>query len=180
MLSRGLDISLRLTAVIGGVGIAFAAWDGQARDLETTTLMTLIAPFEGSAHFVRLPGPHVLITTRGTFPVIGTITPSCSALGAVLAFASVAALVLRGPALRRAYGFALAAGLCIVANLVRIGVALVIGAHYGREAMVTFHDWGGTGFGLLSLFGGFVLLLRAMLPSLNSLLEASPTMPGTV
>ena len=180
MMSRGLDVSLRLTAVIGGVGLAFAAWDGPARDLETTTLMTLIAPFAGSAHFVRLPGPHVLITTRDAFPFIGTITPSCSALGAVLAFASVAALVLRGPALRRAYGFALAAGLCVAANLVRIGAALVIGAHYGREAMVTFHDWGGTGFGLLALFGGFVLLLRAMLPSLNSLLDAGPTTPGTM
>ena len=74
----------------------------------------------------------------------------------------------------------MAAALCIAANLLRIAIALIIGARFGRKEMVTFHDWFGTVFGLLPLFGGFVLLLRAMLPSLEKLVrESTASLPGT-
>ncbi len=172
MLSRKLDIGARLAAIVIGVGVAFSYWDDQARDFETSVIVAAIRPFSGNSKFIRLEGPQILIAGPRSFPFIGTITPSCSALGAVLAFAAVSSLVLQGVALRRALGFAAAALLCFCANVIRISLALIIGAHDGRHSMVTFHDWFGTPFGLLALFGGFVVLLRVMLPSLAQLLDA--------
>ena len=162
---------MRLTGVAAGVGIGFAVYDNTARNIETSVLTKVVAPLSGASDLIRLPGPHVLVVSRKAAPFVATVTPSCSALGAVLAFLAVAALLLRGPLRRRVIGFLLAAGLCLVANLLRIAIALAIGAHYGRHDMVTFHDWFGTGIGMVALFGGFVLLLRALLPPMRDLVD---------
>ena len=179
MIARGLDVGMRLSGVVVGVGVGFALADDRAREAETTLLMGIVGPFGGASSFVRLSGAHILVVSRRSTPFVATVTPSCSALGAVLAFLAVAALLLRGPLHRRAIGFALAAGLCIVANLLRIAIALVIGARVGRHDMVTFHDWFGTVIGMTALFGGFVMLLGAMLPSLKSLVDADAS-TGTI
>ena len=171
MMTRALDAGIRLAVTVAGVGMGFAVFDEPARDIETTLLMHLVVPFAGNSQFVRFAGPHVLVVSHRSLPFVAEVTESCSALGAVLAFLAVAAVLLRGKLGRRALGFGLAAVLCIVANLLRIAIALVIGARIGRHEMVTFHDWFGTGIGMISLFGGFILLLRTMLPTMRELVQ---------
>ena len=171
MMTRALGAGIRLAVTAAGVGIGVEVLDEPARDIETTLLMHLVAPFASNSQFIRLAGPHVLVVSHRALPFVAEVTESCSALGAVLAFLAVASVLLRGKLGRRALGFALAAALCIVANLLRIAIALIIGARIGRHEMVTFHDWFGTGIGMISLFGGFILLLRAMLPAVRDLVQ---------
>ena len=107
--------------------------------------------------FQVLPGSHL--------PFRAHVTPFCSSLVSVLALASIALFLLRGPLVRRLMAFSAAAALVVGCNMVRIAASLAVGLGYGDRSLVLFHDWVGTVFGLAYTMGGFFFMLWLLLPS---------------
>jgi exosortase/archaeosortase family protein len=110
-------------------------------------------------------GNKILVIPYGGHPFIAEISPSCSALAAVLAFGAIALLLFEGPVRRRIAAFAAAAGLVLLCNLLRIGLSIVVGIESNSHGLVVFHDWVGTAFGLIYVLGGFTAFLFLLLPS---------------
>ena len=115
-------------------------------------------------------GNKILVIPRQSHPFIAVISPSCSALAAVLAFGAVALILFKGPARRRIGAFVAAAALVLACNLLRIGLSIFVGIESNAHGMVVFHDWVGTAFGLLYVLGGFTAFLFLLLPSNKQLL----------
>jgi Transmembrane exosortase (Exosortase_EpsH). len=115
-------------------------------------------------------GNKILVIPNQNRPFIAEISPSCSALAAVLAFGAVALLLFEGPVRRRMAAFAAAAGLVLVCNMIRISLSIVVGIESDAHGLVVFHDWIGTLFGLLYVLGGFTAFLFLLLPSNKRLL----------
>lgn len=167
---RNVDVALRLVATFAFVGIAFVLLEARVRDLEAGALAAIVGMLGGAQDVYRLPGANLLLFPQDGTPSVASVTASCSAIGATLAFAAVAIFVLRGSRWRRARGALLATLVVVVANLVRITLAVEIGLHQGHQAMVTFHDWIGTAIGLVALLAGFMVLLGSVLPSTTTIL----------
>jgi len=140
---------------------------GEARFI-ANTLRSLGVPGATRAY-----GPEVLVSPARSAPFLATLSPSCSSLGAILAFTAMAVFLLHGPPHRRLAAVLLASCAVAMANFVRIGLALGVGARYGEHAMVVFHDWVGTIIGLFSVLGGFTVFVFVLLPSNKRLLEAA-------
>jgi exosortase/archaeosortase family protein len=115
-------------------------------------------------------GNKMLVLPFSGHPFITVISPSCSALAAVLAFGAIALLLFAGPPRRRFLAFVAAAALVVVCNLVRIGLSIIVGIESNQHGLVVFHDWVGTAFGLVYVLGGFTVFLFLLLPSNNQLL----------
>lgn len=117
-------------------------------------------------------GARVLVTPARSAAFLASITPSCSALGAVVAFGAIAVFLLHGPVPRRAAAVAAAGLVAVVGNLVRITLAVMVGSRGGSHALVVFHDWVGTFLGLLAVLGAFTIFVFVLLPGDRQLLEA--------
>ena len=115
-------------------------------------------------------GYQILVLPATAAPFLATISPSCSALAAILAFASISLFLVRGEPLRRLLAFLAAAGVVIVCNMIRIGLSVYIGLETDVDGLTLFHDWVGTAFGLLYVLGGFTMYLWMLLPSNRRLL----------
>jgi exosortase/archaeosortase family protein len=102
---------------------------------------------------------------------LATISPSCSALAALLAFGAIAVFVVRSDPRRRFMAFLAAAALILVCNFVRIGLSVYVGVQTSAQGLTVFHDWIGTAFGILYVLGGFTLFLWVLLPSNRTLLK---------
>jgi len=115
-------------------------------------------------------GYRILVLPASAAPFLATISPSCSALAAILAFASISLFLMRGDPLRRLLAFGAAAAIVVVCNLLRIGMSVYVGIETDARGLTVFHDWVGTAFGLLYVLGGFTVYLWVLLPSNRRLL----------
>jgi carbamoyl-phosphate synthase large subunit len=102
---------------------------------------------------------------------LATVTPSCSSLGAVLAFAAIALFLVPGSAGRRLGAFLLASMVVVGCNIVRIGLSIWVGVATDSGGLVLFHDWVGTAFGIFYVLLGFMAFLYVLLPSDRRLLK---------
>ena len=80
------------------------------------------------------------------------------------AMAGIGLFVLHGPVARRLVAVSVAIAFVFACNVARIAASLVVGAHMGDRALVLFHDWVGTLFGLAYTIVGFLLMLYGLLP----------------
>jgi exosortase/archaeosortase family protein len=163
---------VRLTVTIAFVFIAFGLLHEPSRRLEARLVawsMTTVG-FTGIGHVY---GTKVLVLPAHSRAFLATVTPSCSALAAVLTFVAIATFLLHGPIARRVLAVAVAAGVVIVCNVVRIALSLGVGLHSGSHGMIVFHDWVGTIFGMFYVLLGFTLFVFMLLPSNKRLLAAS-------
>jgi exosortase/archaeosortase family protein len=166
-------VLLRLGATFASVWVGFVALINPWRHAEAGTVVRSLRNV-GIHRVYGSYGNKVLVIPRGGRPFIAVISPSCSALAAVLAFGAIALLLFEGPVRRRFGAFLAAAGLVVVCNLIRIGLSIVVGIESDAHGLVVFHDWVGTAFGLLYVLGGFTAFLFLLLPSNAQLLaEAS-------
>jgi exosortase/archaeosortase family protein len=118
-------------------------------------------------------GTRVLVEPPHALPFLASVTPSCSALGALLAFTTIAVFLVPGPPKRRLLAAGAAGGLVVIANIVRIGLSLGVGVHFGSHAMVVAHDWIGTLIGLFAVLAGFTVFMFLLLPDGEQLAEAT-------
>ena len=160
----------RLTATFATVFIAFSLLLDPWRDTEADAVTKVLSAF-GLHGASQAFGSQVLVVPLQGAPFLAQISPSCSALAAVLAFVSVALFLLRGEVPRRVLATAAACALVFVCNLVRIALSIVVGMYTGSHGLVVFHDWVGTAFGLVYVLGGFTLFLWLLLPSNRRLLK---------
>ncbi len=159
-----LMVITRLTLTFASVFIAFnllidpwRQWEARA----ITGVLTLI----GVTGAGRSYGNEILVTPDHSSPFLATISPSCSALAAVLTFVAISLFLLRGEPARRVVACIGASVLVFVCNLLRIGLSVLVGVATDSHGLVVFHDWVGTAFGLVYVLGGFTFFLWLLLPS---------------
>lgn len=170
MTGRWHVVLVRLGLLFGAVWLSFTVLVDPWRAAEARVISAVlrgcgVSAVQSSFH------NQILVVPSGHRPFVAAISTSCSALGAVLAFAGIAAFMVRGIPLLRIRAFVRAALLVTVCNLVRIAVSVLIGAQLGARGLVLFHDWAGTAFGILYVLGGFTLFVFTLLPSNKQLLE---------
>jgi exosortase/archaeosortase family protein len=165
---RGILVRLILTFTMPV--IVFALLLDPWRETEASTISSIFASL-GVAGASHAFGYQILVLPAAAPPFLATISPSCSALAAILAFASISLFLVRGDAVRRLLAFLAAAMIVLVCNMVRIGLSVYVGIKSDAAGLTLFHDWVGTAFGLLYVLGGFTAYLWVLLPS-NRLLLA--------
>ncbi len=114
---------------------------------------------------------QILVLPTHAAPFLATISPSCSALAAILAFGAISLFVVGGSPQRRFLAFLAASGVVLVCNFLRIGLSTYVGVRTSAQGLTVFHDWVGTAFGLLYVLAGFTLYLWVLLPSNKTLLK---------
>ena len=172
-MNRHLALALvRLFCTLASAFVAFELLHDWSRRVEARAIANALTEV-GVTGASQVYGSRILVEPSHAAPFLATVTPSCSALGAVLTFLAIAIFLLHGPIGRRALAVCVAAAIVIGCNMIRIGLALLVGLHAGSHAMVVFHDWVGTAFGLLSILAGFTFFVFVLLPSNKRLLEAA-------
>lgn len=175
---HGINVLIRLTLTFGVTVVAFIVLLDPWRDVEASVIADGFGRL-GVTGASQAFGYHILVIPEHASPFLATISPSCSALAALLAFASISLfLVTRDPA-RRLCAFAAASTLVLVCNFLRIGMSIWIGLRTDAGGLAIFHDWVGTFFGLLYVLGGFTLYLWILLPSNKQLTREYEEATGT-
>jgi exosortase/archaeosortase family protein len=159
-------LALTFGAVYGGFLLLLNPWRYTEADVVTGVLNALGVDRVRGGY-----GNQILVMPSSNHPFLASISPSCSALAAVLAFGAIALFLVRGEPRRRFVAFLGAAGLVLVCNMVRIAMSIWVGLVTSEHGLVVFHDWVGTAFGLLYVLGGFTLFLFLLLPSNKQLLK---------
>jgi exosortase/archaeosortase family protein len=118
-------------------------------------------------------GNLILVVPRNGSAFLATISPSCSSLGAILAFGAISLFLVGGTPLRRLWAFLAASGLVLICNLVRIGLSVWVGVITDSDGLVVFHDSIGTAFGIIYVLAGFMVFLWILLPSNKQILKES-------
>lgn len=165
-----LAVIIRLTLTFSTVFVAFSLLVDPWRTWEAKAIVNTMALL-GVTGASRSYGNEILVIPRASSPFLATISPSCSALAAVLTFVAISVFLVRGDPFRRFLATVGASALVFVCNLVRIGLSVLVGVTTDAHGLVVFHDWVGTAFGLLYVLGGFTLYLWLLLPSNKTLLE---------
>ena len=91
---------------VGGFYLLQEPW--RKAELRTVVGMLAVADINRASHVY---GTSVLVAPAHAAPFLAVVAPSCSALGALLAFATIAMFLVSGPASRRAIAAAAAGGL---------------------------------------------------------------------
>jgi exosortase/archaeosortase family protein len=167
---RAFAILVRLTIAFGVTIAAFWALIDPWRNVEAATVTAMFRVL-GNRGASQSFGNQVLVIPGHSTPFLATISPSCSALAAILAFATIATFVIRGEVGRRLLAFGAAAALILVCNFIRIGLSIFVGIQTSAQGLTVFHDWIGTAFGILYVLAGFTLFLWVLLPSNRTLLK---------
>lgn len=146
------------------------------RLLEGKLVAVIASAVSSNVHDVGIPaGAFVEASDGTTFGV--KVAPSCSAI-AVLTLLGVLAVLLRGvPASQRLVAFAAGAVVVVAANVLRVVVIVVAGAHHGRHTMYAVHDWFGTPVTWLGGVAGLVVLVRVAHGELPSIRGSSGRRP---
>ncbi len=165
-----VNVLVRLTLTFGVTIAAFALLLDPWRKWEASVLAR---GFElmGATGASRAFGYQVLVLPDSSRPFLATISPSCSALAALLAFAAISLFLVTGDPKRRLLAFLAASVMVLVCNFLRIGMSIWVGLRTDVNGLTVFHDWVGTAFGLLYVLGGFTLYLWVLLPSNRTLMR---------
>jgi exosortase/archaeosortase family protein len=154
---------VRLTCTIGVAVGAFYALQQPWREAEIRAVAGVLST-TGMDRASHVYGTSVLVAPPHAAPFLAVVTPSCSALGALLAFATIALFLVPGPLLRRLIAACAAGALVVTVNIVRIVLSLGVGVRFGSHAMVAVHDWIGTLLGLFAVLAGFTVFMYLLLP----------------
>jgi exosortase/archaeosortase family protein len=164
-----LGVIVRLTLTFAVPVVVFELLLDPWRDTEASTVAGILGDL-GIAGASQAFGHQILVLPASAAPFLATISPSCSALAAILAFASISLFLVRGEPVRRLTAFLAASAIVISCNLLRIGLSVYVGLETDVKGLTLFHDWIGTAFGLLYVLGGFTIYLWVLLPSNRRLL----------
>jgi exosortase/archaeosortase family protein len=165
--SRTLAILLRPVSVIALVMITFVLANAGFRQLEAAAATQLLhlSGLTETHRVLLLPGSRIAVFPEAVGPFVAVVTPSCSALSALLAVAFLAWFGPPGRIGRRigALGCAL---VCVLAgNVLRIAGSIGVGLVHGKASLVLFHDWVGSLFAFGYTLGGYLLMLFLLLPA---------------
>lgn len=111
-----------------------------------------------------IPG-HILMFRAGGEVLDGEVTTSCSSILTVIGLVALTVAVLRKRRLHAAYGLAVGLVAVVVANDLRLIASTLAGLHWGKPAMILFHDWVGTIWTLGFTLIGFLIMVWVALPT---------------
>jgi exosortase/archaeosortase family protein len=161
-MTRRADVLLRLAAVITIAAAGFLVLQRPARHVEAVASAGLFRLVGGDrVRMADADSIEVLPATHAPFRAV--VTPSCSAIGSLVALACLASLVKGGR--RRTLSMGAAMASIAAGNVIRISASLGMGLVAGRQSLILFHDWVGSMFGFAYTLGGFLLFLHLMLPA---------------
>jgi len=167
--AHAIKVIVRLVLTIAMPVVVFVVLLDPWRGAEASTISTVMRTV-GVGGVSDAYGFRILVLPTSATPFLATISPSCSALAAILAFASISIFLVRGQRGRRLTAFLAASLLVLCCNFLRIGLSIWVGIHTDVHGLTVFHDWVGTAFGLLYVLGGFTLYLWMLLPSNHRLM----------
>lgn len=165
-----ISVVVRLILAFGTTIGAFWLLIDPWRDYEAKVLGAMFSAI-GVHGASQAFGDQILVLPQHASPFLATISPSCSALAAILGFAAITAFVVRGSISRRLLALSAASLVVLVCNFLRIGLSMYVGLRTDAQGLTVFHDWVGTAFGILYVLGGFTLYLWVLLPSNRALLK---------
>ena len=169
MSSHTLRVVVRLVLTFAMPVAVFLVLLDPWREAEASTVSNVMQTF-GVGGISDASGYRILVLPSSSTPFLATISPSCSALAAILAFGSISLFLVRGEPGRRFAAFLAASTLVMACNFLRIGLSIWVGVQTDVHGLTVFHDWVGTAFGLLYVLGGFTVYLWMLLPSNRQLL----------
>jgi exosortase/archaeosortase family protein len=153
----------RVVCVVAGTVGGFAVVQFPFRRFETYAAAAVIRAIGVTrAHVV--PPTSIQVFPSATAPFRAVITPSCSAVGSIVALSCLAALAPRHAAGRRLTSLVVASSVVALGNIVRIASSVGVGVLAGRSSLLLFHDWVGSAFTFAYTLGGFILMLFLQLP----------------
>ena len=95
----------------------------------------------------------------------GEVTTSCSSILTVIGLVALTVAVLRKRRFHAVYGLAVGLVAVVVANDLRLIASTLAGLHWGKPAMILFHDWVGTIWTLGFTLIGFLIMVWVTLPT---------------
>jgi exosortase/archaeosortase family protein len=165
MRSRAVAALGAPVAVLAAVLGAFALLDGPVRGVESGAAVGLLHVLGVPATAVQVRAPSgIAVFPAGAAPFLAVVTPSCSALGSLLALVLLGLFVPARYRLRRPVALACALALVAAGNVVRIAASVAVGLAVGTGSLVLFHDWVGSLFAFAYTLGGYLLMLFLLLP----------------
>jgi exosortase/archaeosortase family protein len=111
-----------------------------------------------------IPG-HILMFRPGGEVLDGEVTTSCSSILTVIGLVALTVAVLRKRRWHAVYGLAVGLVAVVVANDLRLIASTLAGLHWGKPAMILFHDWVGTIWTLGFTLIGFLIMVCLTLPT---------------
>ncbi len=164
-MSPGARALTRVIAVVAAVGVGFVLLQSHFRIFETAFSVGLLH-FLGATGVASPQGVDALVTPSGHGAFYVELTPSCSALPAILAIIALSVAMVPARANRPRWYLGAAAAIVVVfmGNVLRIDGSIGVGLLLGRVSLVLFHDWVGSAFGFASVVGSWILLLWIQLP----------------
>ena len=141
-MSRLGAIVVRLALTFTFVWVGFALFLDPWRRVEANGIAGIVHLF-GTDRVSAGYANQLLVIPTGARPFFATISPSCSAIAAVLAFGAVTIFLVTGPVSRRVLAFVAASTFVVVCNLVRIAGSILVGLDSSSHGLVIFHDWVG-------------------------------------
>ena len=162
-------------AVLAAVLAAFALLDGPVRGVEAGAAVDLLHALGAPTRAVQVRAPSgIAVFPARSAPFLAVVTPSCSALGSLLALTLLGLFVPARYRLRRPAALACALVLVAAGNVVRIAASVAVGLAVGTGSLVLFHDWVGSLFAFAYTLGGYLLMLFLLLPRRSDAAERGP------
>lgn len=154
---------LRVIGLIAGIIVAFVWLQEPIRLLETriTVALTNLGPGQD----VLLAGTRIIVFPDTSSFFVAILTPSCSALAAVLAILTLSRVTPRSPTPRKALAVSAALAVVVGGNFARLVGSVVVGRWAGRGSLVLFHDVVGGILTFVYILAGYVLMLWLLLPA---------------
>ena len=163
--SRGGGVLARATAVVAANVVGFAVLNRGFRRLEAMGATLMLRPLASARHARVVNRVSILLIPHHGKPAFtAVITPSCSALAAVLAIGCLSWLAPRQAGYRRSIATSLAVTVVVIGNIARIAASAAVGLYAGRASLVLFHDWVGGVMTFAYTLGGYILMLVVLLP----------------
>jgi carbamoyl-phosphate synthase large subunit len=155
-----VELAVAVAICLGGYHWG-ASWFKEHEAAWTVQILHLLGEHRVSS---VLPG-HVLMFRPGGEVLDGEVTTSCSSILTVVGLTALTVAVLRKRRLHALGGLLVGLVAVVVANDLRLIASTLAGLHWGRPAMILFHDWVGTIWTLAATLGGFLLMVCLTLPT---------------
>jgi exosortase/archaeosortase family protein len=155
-----LELLLAVGICLGGYYVG-APWFKVHEAVWTVQFLHLVGETRVSS---AVPG-HILMFRPDGEILDGEVTTSCSSILTVVGLTALTVTVLRNRRLHALRGLLVGLAAVIVANDVRLIASALAGLHWGRPAMILFHDWVGTIWTLAGTLIGFLIMVWLTLPT---------------
>jgi exosortase/archaeosortase family protein len=170
-------VAIRVGLTLVGILVGFAALQSPVRRLEAE-VAAAIAGFVTRDDLTVVGFDVFVFPSQGGF-FRAVLTPSCSSLASILAISTLGWLAPGYSRPRRFAALLVAVMVIIVGNMLRLSGSLAAGVWLGRIGLVAFHDVVGGTLTFVYILGGYLLMLRILLPKEVSISTSDRDPSGT-